>query len=194
MEQIRAFIAIELPEGLKISLARLQDSLRSGREEFVKWVDPEGIHLTLKFLGNVPSDKIAEITEATARAAKGVKPFYLQAQGVGAFPNLKSPKVVWVGLGGEIQSLKNLQSRIERTLSELDFPTEAKEFSPHLTLGRVRDKATSRDRSQLGEALGTLKFESSSAFLVDEISLMRSTLTSSGAIYNRLSSVKLSPG
>ncbi len=194
MEQIRAFIAIELPEELKISLARLQDSLRSGREEFVKWVDPEGIHLTLKFLGNVPSDKIAEITEAIARAAKGVKPFYLQAQGVGAFPNLKSPKVVWVGLGGELQSLKNLQSRIERTLSELDFPAETKEFSPHLTLGRVRDKATSRERSQLGEALGALKFESSSAFLVDGISLMRSTLTSSGAIYNRLSSVKLSPG
>ncbi len=191
MEQIRAFIAIELSEELKASLARLQDLIKLGSESYVKWVDPQGMHLTLKFLGNISVDKVSAISEAIAEVARSVAPFRLELTEFGAFPNTKAPRVAWVGLGGDLESLLRLQRGIDQALIPLGFPPEAREFSPHLTLGRVRDQATPQERRKLGERVASLEVQGQPSLYVDRVSLMRSQLTSKGAIYSRLSAAEL---
>lgn len=191
MEQIRAFIAIELSEELKASLARLQELIKLGSESYVKWVDPQGIHLTLKFLGNISVDKVSAISEAIAEVARSVAPFRLEITEFGAFPNTKAPRVAWVGLGGDLESLLRLQRGIDQALIPLGFPPEARAFSPHLTLGRVRDQATPQERRRLGERVASLEVQGQPSLYVDRVSLMRSQLTSKGAIYSRLSAAEL---
>jgi 2'-5' RNA ligase len=107
MEQVRSFIAIELPEELKLELGRLQASLRVDRPR-IKWVDPKGMHLTLKFLGNVPTAKIDAITRAMTESAAKIFPFQLEVERLGAFPSLKQVQVVWVGLGGELDRIRQI--------------------------------------------------------------------------------------
>jgi len=191
MEQIRAFIAIELSEELKASLARLQELIKLGSESYVKWVDPQGMHLTLKFLGNISVDKVSAISEAIAEVARSVAPFRLELTEFGAFPNTKAPRVAWVGLGGDLESLLRLQRGIDQALIPLGFLPEARAFSPHLTLGRVRDQATPQERRRLGEGMASLEVQGPPSLYVDRVSLMRSQLTSKGAIYSRLSAAEL---
>ena len=191
MEQIRAFIAIELSEELKASLARLQGLIKQGSESYVKWVDPQGVHLTLKFLGNISVDKVSEISKAIAEVASSAAPFRLELTEFGAFPNLKAPRVAWVGLGGDLESLLRLQRGIDQALIPLGFPAEARAFSPHLTLGRVRDQAAPPERRKLGQRIASLKVQGQPSLYVDKVSLMRSQLTSKGAIYSRLSAAEL---
>jgi len=191
MEQIRAFIAIELSEELKASLARLQELIKLGSESYVKWVDPQGMHLTLKFLGNISVDKVSAISEAIAEVARSAAPFRLEFTEFGAFPNTKAPRVAWVGLGGDLESLLRLQRGIDQALIPLGFLPEARAFSPHLTLGRVRDQATPQERRRLGERMASLEVQGQPSLYVDRVSLMRSQLTSKGAIYSRLSAAEL---
>jgi len=194
MEVIRAFIAIELPEPVKEALGRILSGLKERDHSPVKWVDSEGIHLTLKFLGNIPDGRVTEITTAYSRALTDASPFRLELNGLGAFPNLRNPRVVWVGIGGDITNLLKFQKNIERALVPLGFPAEKRFFSPHLTLGRVRDRASAPERRSLGELVASLKAGSTPSFEVSSVSLIRSTLTREGAIYNRLASVALGSG
>ena len=189
-EQIRAFIAIELPTELRLALSQLQAQLKSSRQSSVKWVDADSVHLTLKFLGNIASDSINEITRAMEEAAQGVPPFYLEVKGLGAFPNLKRVQVAWVGIGGEVDKLSQLQQRIESNLAPLGFTPESRAFTAHLTLGRARNQASLNDRQRLGQLIAETKFEAG-AIKVDTINLMRSQLTREGAIYSQIGSVKL---
>jgi len=191
VEQLRCFIAIELPEEIKAGLSRLQAQLKLGNQFPVKWVDPYSIHMTLKFLGNVNADMMSQITEAIAEAAQGVSPFNLEIKGLGVFPNLRRVQVVWVGVSGEVDKLLQLQKDIESSLAILGFTPEARAFSPHLTLARVRDRASSDERQRLGQLIASTKFETAYTFLVEAISLMRSQLTREGAIYSQISSVEL---
>jgi 2'-5' RNA ligase len=191
MEQIRAFIAIELSEELKANLARLQELIKLGSESYVKWVDPQGMHLTLKFLGNISVDKVSGISEAIAEVARSAAPFRLGLTEFEAFPNTKAPRVAWVGLGGDLESLLRLQRGIDQALIPLGFAAEARAFSPHLTLGRVRDQATPQERRRLGERIASLEVQGQPSLYVDRVSLMRSQLTSKGAIYSRLGVAEL---
>jgi 2'-5' RNA ligase len=191
MESIRAFIAIELPEVVRSSLAELQNDLKRSEHAPVKWVAPDSIHLTLKFLGNVDAPKTEPIAAAISQAARTVRPFSLQLGATGAFPNLGAPRVVCVGLGGDTNSLVALHRRIERSLAPLGFSPDKRPFSPHLTLGRVRDSASSSERRGLGEAVSSLKVGPSLAFEAKAVSLMQSTLTRERAIYNCLASAAL---
>jgi len=191
MEQVRCFIAIELPEEIKTGLKHLQAQLKSGKQFSVKWVDPYGIHLTLKFLGNVALDRIGEITGAMGEAAQGVSPFHLEVKDLGVFPNLRRVQVVWVGVRGEVDKLARLQQRLESNLALLGFAPEGRRFTPHLTLARVRDQASPDERQRLGQLIADTRFEAAYSFPVDAISLIRSQLTREGAIYSRISSVEL---
>jgi 2'-5' RNA ligase len=191
MEQVRSFVAIELPDGLKRALARLQDEVKSGNTAPVKWVDPYSIHLTLKFLGNVGTDKIGGITAALEGAARGMSPFHLESGGLGAFPGWKRVQVVWVGMGGEIDCLSRLQRRVESGLAPLGFAPESRAFTPHLTLARVRDQATPAERQSLGQLIEGAGLETVYRIDVEAIHLMRSQLTREGAVYSRLSSIRL---
>ncbi len=194
MESIRAFIAVELPGEVTPFLARLQDDLRKHEQSTVKWVDPESIHLTLKFLGNIDASKVDAIAAAISGAAKAIGLLRLRLGAPGAFPNLRAPRVICIGLEGQTEGLSNLHRNIERALVPLGFPPEERRFSPHLTLGRVRDKAAPNERRLLGEAVSSLKLETSLPFEAMAVSLMRSTLTREGAIYDRLTSAALEDG
>ncbi len=191
MEQVRSFIAISLPEEVKVGLAQLQAQLKSGEPSSVKWVDPFSVHLTLKFLGNVAVDKVDEITKAMEKAAQGISPFHLEVKSLGAFPNLRRVQVVWVGINGEVKKLSQLQQRIESNLSPLGFTPELRPFAPHLTLARLRDQASSDERQRFGQLIAGTKFEPTHTIKVDSINLMRSQLTREGPIYSQISSVRL---
>jgi len=191
MEQIRTFIAIELPDEVRAALDRLQNGLKSERQPFVRWVHPGGIHLTLKFLGDMGAGKVPEIREAMAKACRGVTSFRLALNGLGVFPNFRSPRVVWVGLVGEVEKLSALQACLEQALNPLGFAPEDRAFTPHLTLGRLREGTTREERLGFGELVASMRSEGMPSFEVSAISLMRSKLMPSGAIYSRLQSVYL---
>jgi len=190
-EQIRSFIAIELPEEAKEGLARLKKELERDEHKFVKWVDPRGIHLTLKFLGNIPSKQVAEITKAMEGSVQGISPFHLEIGGLGAFPSLRQARVFWVGIGGEVDKLSRLQQNSDSALAALRFAKEERSFVPHLTLARIRQGASPLERRIFGELVGSTIFEDKYHVKVESISLMRSQLTPAGAIYTRLSLVRL---
>jgi len=191
MEQVRSFIAIELPDELKEGLTQLQTQLKLGKIPSVKWVDPYSIHLTLKFLGNIAVGRIPEVTQAIEEAAQGMSPFHLEVKGLGVFPNVRQVRVAWVGIGGEVDKLSQLQQRIESNLMPLGFTPESRRFTPHLTLARLRDWALPNERERFGQLIAGTKFETVYAIKVDSINLMRSQLTREGAIYSQLSSVEL---
>jgi 2'-5' RNA ligase len=191
MEQVRCFIAIELPDEIKAGLFQLQAQLKTGNQPWVKWVDPYSTHLTLKFLGSVVVDRIGEITGAMEGAVQGASPFLLEVKGLGVFPNLRRVQVAWVGVSGEVDKLTRLQQRIESNLARLGFAPEPRPFTPHLTLARVRDRALPDERQRFGQLIADTKFEAAYSFQVDAISLMRSQLTREGAIYSQISSAKL---
>jgi len=190
-EQIRSFVAVELPEEAKKGLARLKKELEKDEHKFVKWVDPRGIHLTLKFLGNIPSRRVTEITEAMGKAVQGISPFRLEISGLGAFPSLKQARVLWVGIGGELDQLSTLQQNIDSVLAALGFAREERPFVPHLTLARIREGASPPERRGFGELVGSTVFEDKYPVKVEGVRLMRSQLTPAGAIYTCLSVVGL---
>ena len=121
MEKIRAFIAIELPGEVRDWLSSVQGKLRPEQHHYVKWVSVDGIHLTLKFLGNIDREKVSPIAEAMEEAVQGVSPFRLEAGGLGAFPSPGRPQVIWVAVGGEVEKLVSLQRGIDHSLVALGF-------------------------------------------------------------------------
>jgi 2'-5' RNA ligase len=190
-ELIRSFIAIELPEEARKGLARLRRELERDEHRFVKWVDPQGIHLTLKFLGNIPAKRVTEITEAIKKASQEISPFHLEISGLGTFPSLKQARVFWVGIGGELDKLSRLQQNIDSALAALGFAREERPFVPHLTLARIREGASPVERRDFGELVGSTSFEDKYPVEVEVVRLMRSQLTPAGAIYTCLSEVGL---
>jgi len=152
----------------------------------VTWVRPEGVHLTLKFLGEVEEPREGELRAALAEAAGPPSPggaeraVTLAIGGCGVFPDFRRPRVVWVGIAPE-PALELLQDRVERAFAPLGFPTEARAFRPHLTLARAKREARPRDFSGLEAALAGIAF--AETVTVAALDLMQSTLQSSGAVY-----------
>jgi len=191
MEQVRSFIAIELPDELKLGLTQLEARLKMSKQPWVKWVDPYSIHLTLKFLGGIAVDRISEITRAMEEAIQGISPFSLAVKDLGVFPNLRRVQVVWVGISGEVDKISQLQQNIESNLARLGFAPESRPFTPHLTLARLRDRASLDERQGFGQLIAGTRFEEAYTFKVEAINLMKSQLAREGAIYHRISSVGL---
>lgn len=185
MEEVRTFVAIELGGGMAERLAEVQNLLRR-QISGVRWVHPSSIHLTLKFLGVVAVQRVSEIEAAVARAAVEARSFQVDFQGLGCFPNTRSPSVIWVGVGGELEPLRRLQGRVEEELEGIGFAREDRAFSPHLTLGRVAKTAVGAERRSLGDVVAKAPVERLGEIQVEAISLMRSQLTPSGALHSRL--------
>ncbi len=190
MEEIRCFIAIELPDDIREGLGRLISRMNY-KAPGAKWVDPAGIHLTLKFLGSVDSARIVEITEAIREAATGIPRLALEVKGLGVFPNQNRIRVVWVGVEGDTDKLLQLQKQIETNVQILGFPPEEREFTPHLTLARVRENATPIERQELGQLIAATKIPPIGKFNAGSVSLMRSQLNPKGAIYTQIATVEL---
>jgi 2'-5' RNA ligase len=190
-DKIRSFIAIELPQEVRRALGAIQEQLKLVSPPVVKWVDPAGIHLTLKFLGYAPAGQVAAITRVMAGAVAGESPFCLEVSGLGVFPSPKRVQVAWVGLAGDIESLCRLQGRIESGLVPLGFEPESRAFTAHLTLARVREQASPAERQKLGDIISRTSVERCYTIEVKELSLMRSQLFRTGAIYTRIGAVAL---
>lgn len=186
-ELIRSFIAINLEESLRPHLSWLQDTLRTAGAE-VSWVRVENIHLTLKFLGEVTKKRLDVVKEAIKEVTRTGFPFPINLQGLGVFPNLRSPRVVWVGVEEETGELKRLQGDLEKVLSKKGFPKEGRPYTPHLTLGRVRSP---KNKEGLVALLEAYKGESLGGMQVKSMELMQSQLFPKGAVYSILESFPL---
>lgn len=187
MEMIRTFIAVELSAEVKAVLVRAQETLKrapSGR--LVRWVSPDGIHLTLKFLGDVSPSRVDEISHVLTQTCRPFKPFELSLSHTGFFPDAHRLRVVWVGMSGAVEQLGGLQRSVEDGLSSLGFPPEGRGFQPHLTLGRVRDLARSAEREELAKRVLAAQVDEQARMLVREVHLIRSDLRPSGAVYTTL--------
>jgi RNA 2',3'-cyclic 3'-phosphodiesterase len=191
MPLIRAFIAIELPAELKKELTALETTFKKNSPPVIKWVDPASIHITLKFLGDTPDTITDKLLLAMAEAVIGVSPFKLEVRQVGAFPAVERPQVIWVGVSGEMEKLAQLQKNIENNMEPLGFKPEARPFSPHLTLGRVRDGARPDEIQRIGKLLSETQFAALHNIEVSKINLLKSQLTSAGAIHTVIGKVKL---
>lgn len=193
MALIRCFIAIDLPGELKQELADLIAGFKKRTAPFVRWVDPMGIHLTLKFLGEVSEELVDEIRLVMQEVANNTPHFQLEIAGVGAFPSLVRPQLAWVGIQGEMDKLYVLQRRIDAKLEQLGFPREQRAYSPHLTLGRVRQEASDFERQKLGKILSNVTFTPTILVDVESVQLARSQLTTGGAIYSTIQIANLKP-
>jgi 2'-5' RNA ligase len=185
-EDQRVFIAIELSPDVRKWLEKarvvLEPLMPSGA---VRWVHLDGIHITLKFLGEIPANRIDDVRGAMDRSVKGVKPFPLAVEGLGCFPDLHRPRVVWAGVRRE-PLLEDLQRRLEEALAATSFPKERRAFSPHLTLGRVKDGLSADSLPRVGSAVEKAVMEKSVEMRVSEVILFRSVLRPSGAEYSVL--------
>jgi 2'-5' RNA ligase len=189
---VRTFIAVDISQQAKGVLAGVTKSLQDGGVSWVRWVRPEGIHLTLKFLGEIDPNIVDRVLGAMDRAVQGNVPFTLALSGIGAFPNLNVPRVIWVGLKGDLDTLRELQERIDEEVHlAVGFPKETRAFTPHLTLGRMRDNAPGEERRRAGKAMTEVAWETDVSWQVSEVDLIRSTLTPSGAVYDVLGSRRL---
>ncbi len=190
----RLFVALELPAEIVRELKRLQADLqRTVPEGIASWVRPEGIHLTLKFLGDVPLKQLDALKAALEAAARGQRRFSLHLGGLGCFPNTAHPRVLWVGVEGDLQHLSALQANVEKHIAPLGYPPEERGFSPHLTLARARRGARREEAAMLGRAAETHHVSQAILWQVEAVSLMRSQLDPHGAIYTRIHQVVLEP-
>lgn len=193
---IRTFVAIELDTPLRKALAQVQTDLRNrlqkamGPDVRIQWVKPESVHLTLKFLGDIPEERVPEIVVALARVTGAYARWTVDVGGLGAFPDARVPRVLWVGLSGQVEGVTRLAADVERALVELGFAPEPKPFNPHLTLARIKEQSRA-----IGRALAVDRMLERVApigtVMVNAIALMKSELKPSGAVYTKLCEVSL---
>ena len=186
-ETFRAFIAIDLPESIKSFLSEAQEALKLYGFR-VKWVRPQNIHLTLKFLGDTATADTDKIAEAMTLAAKNCPIVSLSVKGVGVFPNVRRPRVIWAGLNGQIEALANFQQTLDAHLADLGFARDTRAFKSHLTLGRVKGKIAS---DRMLAAIDKLKEFESESFETHQVILFKSELRPSGAVYTRVQAIAL---
>lgn len=187
MRTVRTFIAVKLPESILDEITRVQGALRTapgGRA--VTWVRPEGIHLTLKFLGDTPEELLPAIYERVEHVGTINKPFNLTVAGIGCFPRINRPRVIWVGLKDEHRSSQRLQRDIDQQMAYLHFPLETRPFQAHLTLGRVRSSALTSEIEMIARTLSSTNVGELGILPVDHLCVIASTLTPSGAVYQTL--------
>lgn len=190
---MRAFIAIELTDVIGQHLAGLAADLKARVPSgTVRWVDPEGIHLTLKFLGEVSAGQTAAIRDVMQTVVANRPAFEVRVRGLGCFPNVSSPRVVWVGVETDGGSLAALQADLESGCERLGFPRETRAFNPHLTLGRIKREARREGIEALDGAIRHVGNAECGTMMVDQIHLIRSELKPAGAVYSVLMTSSLS--
>jgi 2'-5' RNA ligase len=190
-EVIRSFIAIQLPDGLVKQLKDFQAGLKSPGVHSVKWVDPGSMHLTLKFLGDVEVQRMATLKDELGVAVSSSRRFHLVTGQTGFFPDIRRPRVFWLGLEGDIDALLALHKAIDEALSKLGYARENRPFTAHLTLARLREESSIDDRVEFARTAQAGVFQPSYNIEVNSVALMRSQLTPRGAIYTRLAEFTL---
>lgn len=185
---LRLFVAIEVPPEILQEARHIQTLLQKRIQGPARWVRPEGIHLTIKFLGDVSPERRADIEGLLARQVRGTAPLSFQVSGPGAFPTIDRPRVIWLGIGGDTGPLEALQRRLEDAFASLGFAREERPFRPHLTLARVK---IPKMLIGLADAIDREGPYRGGSFTAQSISLIASALTPQGAVYERLASFPL---
>lgn len=193
--RLRLFVVLALPAGAKAALAATVEQLQSVIPAGVRWVNPAGIHLTLKFLGDTEAGRVTPLLAALREmaAAGDMRPFPLHLDGLGLFPNYRETRVIYAGVDGDMDSLAQAQRRVEQAIARLGFPQDKRPFRPHLTLGRVREGVAPAARRQIGETIArqAAALSPEYAWTAGEIHLIRSVLTPQGAVYTTLGQAAL---
>lgn len=191
-ETYRLFIAIELPPSLRPALQSTLKALQQAvPANTVKWVQPDKMHLTLKFLGDVPIRQIGAIESGLQAAIAGHSPFTIEVANLGCFPNFSRPNVLWIGLNSSDNHLRRLRDSIEQHIAPLGYPTEARDFSPHLTLGRVKRDLAKPIISKVGQAAQGISVGKLGDWPCESVRLMRSELQPEGPIYTCIAEKRL---
>ena len=180
-KQVRSFIAIPVPdEGIQALQAVIHDfDAEIGRH--MRWVRPEGIHLTLKFMGNIPAGMVDRVLADLPTVTAKFSPFKVGISGFGAFPNLRQPRVLWGGLDGDLAILASMQLAVDDAVGNLGLPKEQRDFSPHLTLGRVRREVTDGQLRKIGEVVSAAKLAAPPSWTASAVNLMRTELDPAGS-------------
>jgi 2'-5' RNA ligase len=191
MNVLRAFIAIELPSQLQDALekqtARLRQSLG---DDLVRWISTQNMHLTLKFMGNIAASHVEFIKQLITQTADSHSQFDLQISGIGSFPNSKRARILWAGIHAPAV-LASLQKSLEAGTARLGYENEERPFSPHLTLGRVRQNIDPAGLQKIRTILDTIQLGHIGSARVDSIHLYKSELQTSGSVYTKLFSAPL---
>jgi 2'-5' RNA ligase len=198
MTLLRAFIAVEIPLPIRQAIFTQTESLRATLGPLVRWVPIENMHLTLKFIGDVSPANVELLTQMLTAETTGSAPFALQMGGLGSFPTLRPgsgqasrrARVIWIGIQAPA-AFENLQRGIESASARLGYETEARPFSPHLTIGRVRQQASASDQQQVRAALERTQVGELGAAEVTAVHLFKSDLKPTGSVYTRLFSAPL---
>ncbi len=187
---IRSFIAIDLPAAV---IGRLEDAQRELKafKLRAKWVKPENIHLTLRFLGNIAPGRIDEIADAMVQAVEERLALVLKLRGIGFFPGIRRARVIWIGLGGQVQQLFALQRKLEQHLADIGFAGEKRPFKAHLTLGRIRQNVPAAVMRRIVDEFSDF---GSADFTAGRVCLYQSDLQPSGPVYTCLKQVELKSG
>ena len=188
-DKIRTFIALPLSEGVQEALGRLQEDLRGGGLS-ARWVTPASVHLTLRFIGDIPHADVEPIASAMAAAAAGCRPLRLRVRGMGVFPGIRKARVLWVGLGGETEALFGLQQRLETELAAVGLTPETRRFRAHLTVARFKDRP---EPGRIVDLLDRFSEFTAEPFSASELVLFSSRLTPQGAVHTRIKEILLAP-
>lgn len=188
---MRVFIAVNLPAEAKKELENLTSKLQKFHWP-VRWEKQEKIHITLIFLGELQQSKLAKLQSSVEKACLGVKPFEISLKGLGAFPDFVRPRIVWVGLKGDLKSLAALEKGIEKELKNTGTWFDKKPFVPHMTIGRVKRGISRGALLDLGKKIAKLrKIDFRSKILVESVEIMKSDLFPEGSVYTKLAEIKI---
>jgi 2'-5' RNA ligase len=191
MSPLRAFIAIELPQHTRTIIERQAARLRQSLDgDLIRWVPSDNMHLTLKFLGDVVDSHLSFLKQMISQTANSHAPFDLQIGGLGCYPNPRAPRVIWIGIHAP-SVLSSLQKNLEAGAARLGYEKEERAFSPHLTIGRVRQNANPADLPKVRAALNSTQLGEMEIARVDSLHLFKSDLTPHGSIYTKLFSAPL---
>ena len=188
---IRTFIALHISEEARRALTEVIESLGTTALRGVRWVGPQSIHLTLKFLGEIDPGRTDQILGSLRQAVEGSLSFSLALSGLGVFPNNHRPRVLWASVAGDLEPLTRLQESVDQAMLEQGFARESRPFNAHLTIGRVRDGVSSVERRLIGDAVAVAGLKPTEPWPVDSVHLVQSTLTPQGAVYTSLGSAAL---
>ena len=193
-KMVRSFIAIPVPRsGIEV-LERAVKRLDSEIGGQVRWVRPRGIHLTLKFMGDIPASTLERVLEALPQVTASSSPFEISMSGLGVFPNPRRPRVLWAGLDGDLATLSALQIAVDQAVEKLGLPKDDRPFSPHLTLGRVRRNTNEEQSRKIGYLMTNTRLQAPPSWTVETVDLMRTELDPTGSRHYLVGSTTIGGG
>jgi 2'-5' RNA ligase len=190
MSRLRAFIAVEIPLEIRQDVQHATSNLRRDTASLIRWVAVENMHLTLKFLGDIPSANVEVLTQMIHTEADSFNCFDVSLTGIGSFPSSKRPRVIYIGIQAPA-ALEAFQRQLESATHRLGYTAGERAFAPHLTIGRVRQNIPVDDQQRIRSALEESTIDSLGTASVNSVHLYKSDLKPTGPLYTKLFSAHL---